>query len=924
MKYFISILLLLLSISNSSFASDSPISDYYIKFSSQSDLQIAKIVSMLSKEKGLHLEHIVPSLPKSNNLLSTNEINSLQRIFKLKDASAEDIIYISSNYKFDYIEKVPEMRMFERPNDFHIPEQYYLDSMDLYAVWDLVDTTQNVVIGIVDSGVDLDHEDLASQIWHNPGETGIDKNGKPKESNGIDDDNNGYIDDWQGWDFYGRTGVGDNNPTPGMNHGTHVAGIAAAHTNNLLGIAGIAPHAKILAVKASSDDPASRSITNGYQGILYAAMMGADIINCSFGGGGYSITEAEIIETAQKYGALIVAAAGNDYAYTDQYPASYPGVLSVASLTSDRNKSAFSNYGPDVDICGFGSGIFSTIPDNEYKTMSGTSMATPLVSGVAALVKSNYPDLTNEELAARLMATAKGYEHLLGYEGTLGFGEIDPERAITEESLHLLDIVSLDTRFISDPFDESINDTIYIDFKVKNIFEPLSNIKFYATIQLAEATSLQKMVEVDKLNSKATFQSSGQLGFVLPNDLSPDSKVIIHFYVEADGGYQDQKVLMTTANPSYLDMDNNNIVCTFNSEGNLGYNDYSKNQQGNGLKYKGYDYLFEGAIIAGVSKTNISNNARGSSGSAKNRNFSSLENFNKFYKTDDLLCGVTSYTDTTSALNTNISVLQEVFQSNSTLYKDIILVSYDITSLEKQDIKELFFGQFFDWDISLSGKNDVIEFVPKYNFAYAKDGKNENLPGVYIKILSPYNNNFYAINNNGNDSSISVYDGFTEEEKWETISSGLKRIYAANNDCSMVLSAGPIEIAPLDTVNLSFAIAFAYSNEEANSKFIKASSLLNYVKSINVNDEVLNNIYIYPNPTADYININLTLMKSAPVTISIYDISGKKITDIISEEMLSSGIHSFEYNAKELSQGTYFVDLTTKGKNISKSFIVIK
>ncbi len=921
MKYLIRIILTLIVVSIYAKASDKVTNNYYIKLKPKAALRISELENKLSSAKGTLLKSVVPVIKTEDNVLSENQKNSLRRIYTLKNADASDIKYITENFDFEYIEEIPEMQLFEVPNDPYLGSQYYLHLMDIFNVWNIVDTSQEVVIGVVDTGVDIYHEDLKSKIWQNKGEIGTDKNGNPKASNGIDDDNNGYIDDWRGWDFYG---VGDNNPNAGMDHGTHVAGIVAAETNNFTGIAGVAPHAKIMAIKAASDDPATRSIANGYQGILYAAMMGADVINCSFGGGGYSRAEAEMIEAAQTYGALIVAAAGNDNSYLNQFPASYPGVISVLSYSSDRIKSSFSNYGPNVDICAFGSGIFSTVIGNDYSTKSGTSMASPVVAGVAALIKSNYPDLTNEELGARITATGKDFTSLGGPNGLHGSGEINPYNAITNQNLKMINVNSLSPVYKSHPFNQSSADTVYVNFEVKNILGELTNVRFYYEIEGIDVKSIKKEIKLDKIKSKEVFKSENELAFVLTEDISTDFLLYFDFKIEADGNYKDKKTIRVNLNPSYLEMDNNNITCTFNSEGNIGYNDYSANSQGVGFLHKGFDYLYEGGIIAGINENFISNNARGSSGTAKNRNFNTIDLFRKHYLTHNLLVGTTRYTDKNTSLSTNIEITQEVFQSNKKEYEDIMLVSYDIFSLETEKSKELFFGQFFDWDISLNGKNDLIKYDTDHDFAFAKNMIDEKQASVYVKILSNYNNNFYAISNNGSAGSFGIYDGFTGAEKWRAISSGLSRLESSGNDCSMVFAAGPIEIEALDTANLTYAFAFANNHNEAIEKFEKAKELAKYIKNIEMSEDISNEMNIFPNPVADVLTINATLFKSALTTVAIYDSSGKMVDKIIDNKMLSAGIHRFEFRASDLSQGTYFVDLQSRGASITQGFVVIK
>ncbi len=248
---------------------------------------------------------------------------------------------------------------------------------------------QGVTVAVVDSGVDLSHPDLVHSIYVNPGEI---------PGNGIDDDQNGFIDDVHGWDFVSN----DSNPNDGNGHGTHVAGTVAA-ANNGVGATGVAPQVKILPIRVL-DDRGSGNSNSVAAGIRYAARMGADIINLSLGGS-YSSAIDAAIDYAHSLGSIVIAAAGNESAAVPGFPARFSAskenVLSVGAVSSTEGLASFSNRvgssgAQQVDAPG--SGIYSTWLGGGYATLSGTSMAAPHVAGLAALALSANPNLTPAQL----------------------------------------------------------------------------------------------------------------------------------------------------------------------------------------------------------------------------------------------------------------------------------------------------------------------------------------------------------------------------------------------------------------------------------------------------------------------------------------------------------------------------------------------
>ncbi|MDX2022673.1 MAG: discoidin domain-containing protein [Deltaproteobacteria bacterium] len=295
------------------------------------------------------------------------------------------------------------------PNDPRFGELWGLKKIQAPEAWSFGTGSATIVVGISDTGVDYNHPDLAANIWTNPGEIA---------GNGKDDDNNGYVDDVRGWDWLNN----DNDPMDDHGHGTHVSGTIGAVGNEGVGVAGINWRVKLVPLRFLGSS--GGTLWAGAQTILYAAKIKARVLNASWGCSGpscYSSYLEDAIKQLNTAGGLFAAAAGNNYGNNNDsyptYPANYDvaNVLVVAATDSNDNLANFSNYGPTkVHIAAPGVSILSSLPGNKYAAWNGTSMATPHVAGVAALILSNQPNLTVAQLRDKILSTADKVSALTG------------------------------------------------------------------------------------------------------------------------------------------------------------------------------------------------------------------------------------------------------------------------------------------------------------------------------------------------------------------------------------------------------------------------------------------------------------------------------------------------------------------------------
>lgn len=352
--------------------------------------------------KGLAIVGEIPSLDIKRVAVTPGQ--ELMWIEELKDDPG--LVFVEPNYLAHAAETIPD--------DPNYAEQWDLPRIRAPEAWDFT-TGDNLTIAVIDTGVDLDHPDLVGKLWLNADEI---------PGNGLDDDGNGYVDDSYGWDFVND----DAEPQDDYWHGTHVAGIAAADTDNGQGVAGVSWGARIMPLKAlnASGDGNYADIASA---IVYAADNGARILNLSLGGKDYSAALAEAVGYARQRGCLLAAAAGNNGGAV-LYPAANDGVLAVVATNRWDGRWYGSNYGPEVDVAAPGADIYNTTLNDTYLSASGTSAAAPHVSGLAALVWSVQPDLTNDEVARVITETVRDLG-APGWDRFYGWGRIDAYQAIS-------------------------------------------------------------------------------------------------------------------------------------------------------------------------------------------------------------------------------------------------------------------------------------------------------------------------------------------------------------------------------------------------------------------------------------------------------------------------------------------------------------
>ena len=838
----------------------------------------------------------------------TTVINAL-----LKD---EQIIYAEPSYiyKTSFV-----------PNDPSFSLQNYFTKLQVTQAWDIIRDASSVIIGIVDSGSDLQHEDLASNIYVNAADP----------VNGIDDDKDGYIDNYLGWDFVGNsaaTMIPDNNPdvtSDTTDHGVHVSGIASAVSNNAKGVASIAFNAKLMIIKVGADNN-GRAIYKGYEGIKYAADHGVKIINCSWGGPGGGQFGQEMIDYAVAKGSLIIAAAGNESTEDLGYPASYNGVLSVASVTNNDIKSGFSNYGYKVDISAPGSSIYNTLNGNKYGSLSGTSMATPMVASAAALVKVKYPNYDGLQIGEVLRTTADPIDALNStFANKLGKGRLNVFNALTQTTSS----VRYQQINIADPTNGSrvAGNDITLTFDLKSFLAPISGLTVGISSTSPFVQILDPTITVGSLGTLETRNNIGPVRVRVLANAPQNHDVIFKLTYSGNGGggaYSDAEFYTTTVNLDYLNITVNRVSTTLSSNGRVGFSKADA-MGGLGFIYKDEPMLYEAALMIGKSATQVSNNARNEGNYSED--FSKLISAAKVSSSTAAFEGVATFTDEKATSPIGLKVKSRMLAYAAAPDDKYVIVEYVITNTTSTGLQGMYTGMFTDWDLDESSANATqYDATTKTAFAYAR--KNVGYPYAGVKLLSNTAPAAYYPMSYQLTGDPLADSKFTIAEKYQTLSSGIKATGLGTTgnglDIMYTIGSGPYNIP----ANGSITVAYAFISGDnltdllnsGNAAQTKYSTLPN--KPSDLDPDKMTGFILkqnYPNPAQTVTNIPFNLAEKSSAKLTITTVTGKVVQTLVNET-LNAGSYSMPVNLTKLTPGVYFYELRAGSYHKTLKLLVVK
>lgn len=808
------------------------------------------------------------------------------------------------------------------PNDASFSAQNYFTKLQVAQAWEVLRDASSVIIGIVDSGSDLQHEDLAANIYVNAADP----------INGIDDDKDGYTDNYFGWDFVGNsasTMIADNNPdvtSDSTDHGVHVSGIASAVSNNAKGVASIAFNAKLMIIKTGADNN-TKAIYKGYEGIKYAADHGAKIINCSWGGPGGGQFGQEMIDYAVAKGSLVIAAAGNESTDDPGYPAAYKGVLSVASVTNNDVKSGFSNFGYTVDISAPGSSIYNTLNGNTYGSLSGTSMATPMVASAAALVKARYPSYDGLQIGEVLRTTADPIDGLNPtYANKIGKGRLNVFNALTQATSSIrYQQVSLTDQSNGS---RTAGSDITLSLDLKSFLAPISGLSVGITSTSQFIQILDPTISIGSIGTLESKLNIGPIRVKVLANAPQNHDVTFKFSYTGNGGsYVDAEFYTITVNLDYLNITVNKVSTTLSSNGRVGFSKADA-MGGLGFIYKDEPMLYEAALMIGKSATQVSNNARNEGNYSED--FKKLISAAKVSGTQAAFEGISTFTDESATSPIGLKVKSRMLAYATAPDDKYVIVEYEVTNTTSATLQGIYTGMFTDWDLDESSSNATqYDSATKTAYAYAR--KNVDYPYAGVRLLTnTAPDSYYPMSYQLTGDPLAD-SKFTIAEKYAALSSGIKTTSLGTTsngyDIMYSIGSGPYNIPANGLITVAYAfISGDNLTDLLNSGNAAQTKYLTIANKPIIEPTKLTSFLLkqnYPNPAKTLTNIPFNLPEKSLTKLTLTNVTGKVIQTLVNET-LNAGSYSTPFNVTKLTPGVYFYELRAGSYHKALKMIVVK
>ncbi|WP_210518928.1 S8 family peptidase [Hymenobacter terricola] len=811
--------------------------------------------------------------------------------------------------------------------------QFYLKQIQAYRAWDVTRGDSSIVIAITDGGVRLTHEDLRQQIKHNYADP----------INGIDDDGDGYVDNFTGWD------LADNDNDSGYDitiiHGTLVAGIAAARTDNGLGIAGLGNRCRFLPLNIYPNTPTG--VFAGIEAVVYAADHGCQIINMSWGApGGYSRLEQDAMNyAAVNRDAVLVAAAGNTSADILFYPASYDHVISVSGVQNTDQKSPNATFNHRVDLVAPGVSILTTQgyhaatstgpADGDYIAVGGTSFAAPLVAAAAALVRRQFPQFTAAQVAAQLRQTTDNIDGLpvnAAWAGRMGTGRLNVLKALTQTTRQEARVLT--STFAPARATYAPGDTTRLTVDVQNLLLPVAGLTVTLTSLSPYLTVQQGSFAVGSLATlgRATNAATPFRVAVAASTIPLNTTATLRYRLTATGGFQYDQYVDLVLNPDYVVLNANDLAVTLTSRGNLAYDNLT-GTIGAGVTYRASgNILSEGGLLLAASPTRVSDRIR-ASGSQSRQSFFSLNQATRQQPGPRAAQEArVAFQDTVPVAGSRVrsvgvAVRQRAYAWDTPGRRDFVVLEYSLKNITADTLKPLYAGLFTDWDLPTpdgAGKNAAAwDSTRTLGYCYPLGISSAAIsPPVYagVRLLRGGTPAVYSIDSSAPAGSpIRLADGFSLAEKFLALSSGTARAQRTAGlpngaDVVQVVGTRLAKLAPGDSTTVAFALLAAPTLAQLQASADAAAQVYATLLPTRLTT-LAAGFNVYPNPSTGLLRVEV------PPAFGLAEVRVLDALGRVAMHQAASG-SSVNLNVAKLAPGLYTVQAQGVGGLLARTVVV--
>lgn len=815
------------------------------------------------------------------------------------------------------------------PNDPTMNAQWHIWKVMAPEAWGISKGDTNVIIAIVDSGSDLDHPDLQANTWINWAEY---------PPNGMDSDGNGFIDDWIGWDFGGTSTAGpDNDPQiygSNCDHGSHVAGCASQVTDNGVHGAGVGFNCKLMISKHGRDDDFSGAggsslIYFSNDGLFYGYQNGAKVINCSFGSTTFSGFTQTIIENAWNAGTIVVASAGNQSSNSVRYPASYNLSVSVAASNQNDVKAGFSNWHTTVDVIAPGQSILSTLWNDTYASLSGTSMSAPITSGIVGLIWSQNPNWTPQQVVDRLKMSIDSIYQIPGnapYIGLLGTGRVNALKALTDDPIFAITSVSHnDSIFGNNDGVYDIGEIIPVKLDLKNTWLGRNDVSIRLETDDPDVEIVVDSVYLGNVSEFGTVSTNFNNTFqVRAKETCPFDKVVTFRMIPSSSSRvsYSESSFSITFRQGFAIHDANFLKLALTKDGAVGK---KTEPYGSGLQLGSstVNHIYEGGLMIGINENQVSDVVRRGSTPANvsDTDFVALKTYSittpGVSATQD---GIGGFNDD-GAGSSKIGVTVDAYSYASSLSgnENFIILNYKISNTSGAALNNVHAGIYMMFNPNGAFSANMTDFNAGSKIAYTFNNGSPD-PYLGISLLSSQNLNVKIL------PATEMFTGFTSQKKWDALSNGTNTSAMGPSPNAFVISAGPFNLQPGEYEHVGFAVLAATN---LNDLLAFNTTAQNFYSSVSVNmiSEIIPERFDvsqnYPNPFNPVTTIKFSVPQQDHIKMRVFDALGREVAVLLNESF-TPGEYEVRFDGSILSSGVYYYRFESTGLVTTKKMLLIK